>query len=196
MTGDHPSDERLLLYAEGERTDLVAAHLEACESCRRLVAEVEAGREALRSTPLLEFPADRREAVLAALPRRERTIPVRRFLAVAVPMTAVAAVVAVVALTGAGQGDPERTAEQMAADVQRDEAAALEAAPAEEGILDDAPLLTVEGPADEVVAFLRERGFDARVQADGVMVAGAEPGDGGCALERRPAGPLPVYLQP
>lgn len=183
----HPSNERLLLHAEGERSDLIAAHLAACEDCRRLVLEAEAGRQALRSAPLLEFPAERREAVLAALPRRERAFPTRRFLAVVAPMTAVAAVVAVVSLTRPG-GDVERAADQMAAEVRQDDAAALEAAPAEA-----VPVLTVEGPAAEVARLLREAGLDAEVAGDGVEVRGAGAGEIERALERRPAGPVPVY---
>ncbi|HVM16258.1 MAG TPA: hypothetical protein VM290_01580 [Gaiellaceae bacterium] len=192
MSELHPTDEQLFLYADGEPSREVEAHLRACADCRGAVDAAAAGRHALRSAPLLELPAARREAILAALPRRGRPPrPGRRFLGVAVPLAAVAAAVAVAALTG--DTDPERVAEEMAAqDAQRDAPAAMEAAPAE----GRAALPRVAGPPEEVAAALRARGLDARVVAGAVEVRGATRAQVEEALRDRAPGDVEVRLGP
>lgn len=194
MSSTHPTDEQLLLHAEGVLADdAVDEHVALCSTCREAVTAAAAGRAALLAAPLLELPASAREEALAALPARPRSRrPGRRFLGVAVPLTALAAVVAVVGLTGGG--DPERAAEQMAADdAQRDApAVAMEAAPAEE---DAAALRTVAGPAEEVAELLRAEGLDARVVDGAVEVYGAEYREVEEALRDRPAGEVEVRLR-
>jgi hypothetical protein len=203
MSELHPTDEQLLLHAEGESEQAVATHVAGCAECAEAVEASSAGRHALRSAPLLELPAARREAILTGLPRRERRRPGRRFVGVALPLVALASVVAVVGLSGGG--DPERTAEQMAAqDVARDApGAALEAAPAEDDVAAEeegaraesaAALRPVAGPPEEVARLLRGRGLDARVVDGAVEVRGAEARQVEEALRNRRDGPVEVRL--
>jgi hypothetical protein len=202
MTQTHPTDEELLLHAEGGAAPAVAEHVTACEECRSAVAAAQQGAEAVRAAPLLEYPARRREEVLAALPARERgRRPGRRFLGVAVPLVALASVVAVVGLTR-GSTDPERTAEQMAAqdagraaeDTADAPSAALEAAPAEEDAAERV-IRAVAGPPGEVAEALRDAGFDAEVVDGAVEVRDADPAAVEEALRGRPEGEVEVRLR-
>jgi len=196
----HPSDEQLLLHAEGEAEPAVRDHVDACAECSAAVRASIAGGEALRASPLLELPAAARERALASLPEPERASrrPSRRLLGVLVPLAAVASAVAVVGLTGGG-ADPERAAEQMAAeDVQRDApSAAMEAAPAqeEEAAADAAALRTVAGPPEEVAQILRDAGLGAEVVDGAVEVRGAEYRQVEAALRDRPPGEVEVRLR-
>jgi predicted anti-sigma-YlaC factor YlaD len=201
----HPTDEQLLLHAEGGREPAVERHLAGCEECREAVAASARGADALRTAPLLEYPAALREEVLVALPTPERARRSgRRFLGVTVPLVALASVVAVVGLTR-GTTDPERTAEQMAAqDAGRaaDDAAAtdapsaaLEAAPLDEETARAPELRAVAGPPEEVAATLRDAGFDARVVDGAVEVRDADAAAVEEALRGRPDGDVEVRLR-
>jgi hypothetical protein len=191
MSDAHPNDEQLLLYAEGERPAGVAEHVGACATCRQAVADAETGREALRTAPLLELPAGRRETVLAALPGREREPRLlrRRFLAVALPLVALAAVVAAVGLID--QSDPERAAEELREDAAREAPAALEADAAQQAD----PVRSVAGPAEEVAEALRARGFDAEVVDGAVEVTGASWTEVEEALQEREDGDVEVRVR-
>jgi hypothetical protein len=190
MSQGHPSDEQLLLYLEGERPGDVAGHVVACPRCRDALAAAPAGRDALRAAPLLKLPAARREALLAALPRQERPLARRRLLAVVLALVALAAVVGAVALTG--RSDPERTADELRREAERDApAAALEAAPAE----DAAAVRSVAGPPREVAALLRKAGLDARVVNGAVEVTGATDQEVAEALRGREPGGVEVRVR-
>lgn len=203
MSEIHPTDEQLLLYTEGEPAPAVVAHVEACPECRAAVEASTEGARRLQSAPLIEYPAARREEALAVLPPHERDRrPGRRFLGVAIPLVALASVVAVVGLTRGTTG-PERTAEQMAAqDAGRaaedagDEApsAALEAAPAEGDTARAPALRSVAGPPGEVADVLRAAGLDAEVVEGEVVVRGADATAVEEALRERPDGDVGVRL--
>jgi anti-sigma factor RsiW len=225
MAGNHPSDLELLEHVEGEldqeAADTLRAHIASCDACATAVAALERARSALHSSPLLELSARRRELILAGLPKQERerrplldflSSP-RRLVYVLAPVAAVA--IAVVALTstlgdGGGGRDAERSAEAPppaeaapeAAQAQADAGAeaggatggaAEEAAPAIESAV--APVVSVAGPPEEVVASLREEGLQAKVVNGAVEVTGATAEAVRRALEGRPRGDVPVYVR-
>jgi hypothetical protein len=202
MSEIHPTDEQLLLHAEGEREPAVDSHVATCSECRAAVEASARGAQALRHAPLLEYPAREREDVLAALPPHERAPRRgRRILGVAVPLVALASVVAVVGLTR-GTADPERAAEQMAAqDAARAESAdetppaALEAAPPGEDSARAPELRSVAGPAAEVAEVLRAAGLDADVVEGAVEVRGAGAEQVEEALRARADGEVEVRLR-
>lgn len=203
MSEIHPTDEQLLLYTEGERAPAVAAHVEACPECRAAVEASTEGARRLQSAPLVEYPAARREDALAALPPHERARrPGRRFLGVAIPLVALASVVAVVGLTRGTTG-PERTAEQMAAqdagraseDAGNAAPSALEAAPADEEAAGAPAVRSVAGPPGEVAGVLRAAGLDAEVVDGDVLVRDADVAEVEAALRQRPDGEVEVRLR-
>ena len=221
----HPDDLELFEYVEGDLDEArrlhVAAHLAACERCAAEVQLLEEGKQALRESPLLALPPKTKDALLRGLPRqveRERTpfsFSPRRLVAVLVPVAAVAiAVTAIVSTTGNGESEraaapPEPAAAEALKSVEGTgsaavEAPAAEAAPAAEPAQDAAtPSLgaaaqvrSVLGPPREVVALLREKGFDASVAEGAVQVRGADPASVEQALAKRPDGDVPVVLIP
>ncbi|MGH3034896.1 MAG: hypothetical protein ACRDON_10160, partial [Gaiellaceae bacterium] len=115
MTGTHPDELALLGYVEeGPHDAAVGEHLTACAACAEKVRLLEAGRDALRSAPLLELSEERRARILAALPPRRAPwapfAPLKRVLTVAAPVAAAGALVAVfvaVGTLGGGGGDEE-----------------------------------------------------------------------------------------
>src|SRR5215218_226978 len=107
MAGTHPDEHALLDYVDGERDPAVAEHVESCPPCVEHVRLLEAGRDALRSAPLLELGEERRKAMVAALPeRRDLWRPLRGRLgsaaAAAAALVLVAGIVALATLAGGG----------------------------------------------------------------------------------------------
>ena len=219
-TAMHPDDLELFEYVEGDlepaRRPEVAAHVAACGRCAEEVRFLEAGKEALRATPLLQLPQTRRKAILSGLPRqaeRERRgfsfLSTKRLVAVLTPVAAVVAVVAILASTG-GNGESEEAAAPAPQELARasksaDEpgAGAAEAAPAEAAPVEGAPsfgaappsaLRAVSGTPDEVADFLRGRGFDASVVKGTVEVRGAEPAALEQVLAELPDGGVQVVV--
>jgi anti-sigma factor RsiW len=189
VTGTHPEDVDLFDYVEGDlpprqRAEL-EVHLATCAQCAEHVARVQAGRDALRGTPFLEFPAHRREEILRELAThrsRTRRAPLftgRRLLAVLAPAAAVAA--AVVALTTIETGPDEEAATPGVGG-----GAEVQGAP-EDAQTAQARTLKAEGHASEVAEELRRKGLDARVVGDHVEVRGASRADVRRALETRRA---------
>lgn len=203
MTETHPDELALLAYLEEEPRDpAVAEHLTACPACGEKVRLLEAGRDALRSAPLLELSEERRARILEALPPRRDPWtafrPLRRVLTVAAPVAAAAALVAVFVAVGTlGGGGDEQSAGEGAATATM-EAAAPQAEDAEGGgteLLRAPPLRRVQGPAREIARELRAKGFAARLEKDSVVVTGADPAEVELALRDRPAGAVAVFVR-
>jgi hypothetical protein len=200
---EHPDELTLLAYVEGEEPQ-VADHVATCSACAESVRALEAGRAALRASPLLALPAERRARIVAALPargeRRLRLPSLRRTLLVAGPALAVAGVIGLFAAGGQLGGGAEREA---GGDAAAEAPAAQEAeeetggGAGEEGDPQSTttPLLQVQGPPGEVARVLRERGFEATVVAGAVEVRGADPEDVSVALADRPDGAVAVYVE-
>lgn len=216
MAGAHPTEIELFEYVEGDleeaATVTVRAHLETCPACAATVTELEQARRSLRDSPLLGLPAARLDAILSTLPAQERDRPAlleflsspKRLVAVLAPVAAV--VVAVVALTttGGGGGDEEAAREAgKAAPAATMAQADAEAGAATGGALDTVPLeaavppvVSVQGPAREVVKLLAAAGYQAEVVNGTVEVSGATEDEVRKALEGRPAGDVAVFLKP
>jgi len=220
----HPDDLELFEYVEGDLAETrrpdVAAHLATCERCAEEVRLLEAGKEALRESPLLALPPKTKDALLRGLPRQveHRRTPFsfspRRLVAVLAPVAVVAiAVTVIVSTTGNGEGEREAApAEPTAAQALKSteeagDAAAAEAAPAPETPpAAGAPSLeataapreirAVVGPPEEVAAFLRGRGFDASVVDDTVEVRATDSAAVERALAKRPDGDVHVVIAP
>ena len=210
MAEKHPDELELLSYVEEEltadaRRDVVE-HLVACRACAESVRRLEAGRDALRASPLLELPEGRREELVAALPERRDPWrpfrPVRSALLLAATGSAAAVFVgrfvfAAVQLGGGGEGDSEGG---EAAQVE--DAAGGGAEERTEGADTAAPTLleqgdlvrSVAGPPAEVVRVLRREGIAAEV-VEGAVVADARADEVEAALEWRRAGPVDVYVR-
>ena len=208
MAEKHPDELELLSYVEEEipadaRRDVVE-HLVACRACAESVRRLEAGRDALRASPLLELPEDVRREALAGLPeRRDRWRPfrpVRRAILVAAPVAAAAAfigvfVFAAVQLSGGGDDDSAGEAAQVqdaggGAEAERAEGADTSAPLLERGNL----VRSVEGPPAEVVRILRREGISAEV-VEGAVVADARAGEVEAVLADRRVGPVEVYVR-
>ena len=205
MDGAHPDELDLLAFVEDELPErlqaAVAEHMAVCAACAEAVRQLETGRYALRSAPLLELPEDKREAVLADLPAR----PVRRGWTwrprLVVPALATVAVVAL-ATAVVLRGDFDRDeSEGAAVGTVVEEAGQDTAAGAPEAATTDMSralsgnqVASVEGPPAEVARLLRRRGFDAYVADQAVGVRDADPSEVRRALVGRPAGPVPVFI--
>jgi anti-sigma factor RsiW len=209
MAEKHPDELELLAYVEeeipaDERQDVVE-HLVACRACAESVRRLEAGRGALRGSPLLELPEERRREALAALPERRDPWrpfrPLRRAILVAAPVAAAAAFVGVfvfaaVQLGGGGDDDSEGgEAAQVqdaggGAEAERSQGADTSVPLLEQGML----VRSVAGPPAEVVRILRREGISAEV-VEGAVVAAARAGEVEAALGDRPAGPVDVYVR-
>jgi putative zinc finger protein len=202
VTGTHPDDIELFDYVEGDVPDDVKAalevHLASCAECAEHVARVTAGRDALRAAQFLQLPPRRREAIFLNLPEQRRAagrspaLSPKRLLAVLTPIAAVAAVVAaLVTTTGnpAGGGEASATVGggQAALGTQTKESAQMDQST-------KAPTLSVLGPADQVAAELRRKGFDARVAGGRVEVRKATRAEVRNALADRRTGRVRIVI--
>jgi anti-sigma factor RsiW len=176
MAGAHPEDFELLAYVEEElgaaRAREIAEHAESCAVCTRQIGELETARNALRAAPALRLPVERRDRLVAELPARARTprAAPRRLFALAAALLAVAALLAIVATQENGPsvgGEAEQAAEQSRPETGTPERGADTGAP-EAAAGKEQPLAQVEGPPSRVAAFLRERGYEARI-VDGTV---------------------------
>jgi hypothetical protein len=186
VTGTHPDDIDLFDYVEGDMPDAGRAelevHLASCAQCAEQVARVQAGREALRESQLLQLSAPRRDAILLDLPpqRRERrraSLSLKPAIA-ALAVAGVAAAIAIAVINVDGTGGDDQSAGGAAAATTESPAAGetgggggLEAA--EDRAAAKSRLLFAAGPADAVAAELRRKGFDAEVVGDRVEVRNA-----------------------
>lgn len=205
MAGTHPDEHALLDYVDGERHPAVAEHVESCPACVERVRLLEAGREALRSAPLLELGEERRKAMIAALPeRRDLWRPLRGRLgpaaAAAAALVLVAAVVALATLAGGGGGrsDDEGAGGGGAAPQALESGGGETRGTATTGTratLDvGAPVRRVRGPVEEVVRLLRGHGIPA-VRRDGSVVAVGDRDEVLATLAGRPRGRVAVYVR-
>lgn len=198
MSGTHPDEIRLLDYVEGDldnaARDVVDAHLADCADCAGQIKRLEAGREALRSAPMLEAPA----GLLGELPEQarpaRRSFRPRRAIAILAPVAAIAGVVAIVATTNpdGSSGDDEAARAVAAETAQAQEGGGQELAPA----FDAAVVRSVAGPPREVVQLLQAQGLDARRLDGRVEVKGATAERVEIALADRPNGPVEVVAVP
>ena len=203
MAGMHPEDVDLLAYVEDEldsaRAGEIADHARTCAACASQVRELEAARDALRASPVLRLPAERRDHLVRELPtpaHTRRATP-RRLFALVAALVAVAALLAVVAtqqngprLGGQAEEEAVEQTPPQTGEAERDAGppgAALEAA---------APVAEVEGPPSRVVDFLEERGYAASVVDGSVVVRTKRRAAVGGLLKRRFAsGDVQVYVR-
>jgi anti-sigma factor RsiW len=206
MAGTHPDELDLLAYVDGETSDRsVAEHVAGCPACAGQVRRLEAGRDALRASALLELPEHRRQAILAGLPRREprRSISRRRLLTVLAPVAVVAGLVAVATNIergpglGGGGDDEAAVAEPAAGEAPSprvmEEAEGTEAQGQSKA--DTTALRSVAGTPEGVASYLRQRGFKARAVESTVEVRGARRARLLKVLEGRPEGHVVVLLK-
>jgi hypothetical protein len=210
MTEKHPDQLELLSYVEdeldpGPRQEL-AGHLAACSSCAEQVRRLEAGRDALVASPLLDLPEGRREEILASLPERPDRWrlfrPVKQALLVAAPVAGAAALIAVFVLAGTqlgggGDGDSGGEAAQVADEAAGETSEERPETESESAPLRDDPTLlrSVQGPASEVVRALEGEGIPAEIDAQGRVIAEARRGEVRAALAGRPPGDVQVYVR-
>jgi anti-sigma factor RsiW len=213
MAEKHPDELALLSFVEEELDDAgrqeVSEHLVACRACSGQVRRLEAGRAALRASPLLELPAERRDEIMAALPERRdpwrRFRPARRVLVVAAPVAAAACLVGVFVLAGTqlgGGGDDDESAGsalESSADERGEEGAPAAGQDAVTTVQElDQPagfVRAVQGPPADVVRLLRREGIEAEAAQDGSVRAEARRVDVEAALAGRPAGDVAVYVK-
>lgn len=227
MENGHPDELELLAHVdEGPRSPRereVAAHVRACGDCAATVAELQAGRAALRAAPRLELSAARRAAISAALAehrpgRRSRVSPMR-LAAVLAPVAVVAAAVVLAdPFRDGGGGDTGRDA-AAPAEIQRAQEDVADGGAADEGaqggaaegeapasgsdsaagggdaLSADDPVATVAGPPTDVLRLLRDAGLTARLSGGRVVVSGATGDEVLNALGERRRGRVPVVLE-
>jgi anti-sigma factor RsiW len=202
VTGTHPTDIELFDYVEGDVTNdrkaELEVHLASCALCAEHVARVTAGRDALRGAQFLQLPPRRREAIFLNLPEQRRTagrspaMSPKRLLAVLTPIAAVGAVVAALVTTTGNQGGGEAGATGGGGG-----AAALGTQTKESAQMDQSakgPTLLVAGPAEQVAAELRQKGFDARVVGKRVEVRNATRAEIEGALVNRRTGRVRIVI--
>ena len=212
MAEKHPDELELLAYVEEELTAEasrdVGEHLVACRACAESVRRLEAGRGALRASPLLELPANVREETIARLPERRDPWrpfrPVRRAILVAAPIAAAAAFVGVfvfAAVQLGGGSDEEAGDAGEAAQVEDAAGGGADTGRAEDSdtraqsLAQPGELVrSVAGPPAEVVRVLRREGIPAEV-VEGVVVADSRAGEVEAALAGRAAGPVDVFVR-
>jgi hypothetical protein len=209
MAGTHPDEHALLAHAEGEGDDAVAGHVRTCPACAEQVRLLQAGRDALRSAPLLELGEERRKELIAALPeRRERRAPFFRRLqpaaAAAAALVLVAGIVALATLAGGDGGDGGDGREEgggAAPALESDRAAGGgEAATTTEKTSTPlqstlgGPVRRVEGSVEDVIRLLQSQGIPA-VQRNGSVLATGERDDVRAALAGLQRGPVAVYVR-
>jgi anti-sigma factor RsiW len=204
MDGAHPNELDLLAYVEEDLPDAhkaaVAEHVAVCQTCADSVRRLETAREALRSAPLLEMPAESRAAVLAGLPARAPKRRLRWRPALVAPALATAAVAAVIAglvfnIDWGGGGQEEAAVTGAPATVM-EEAAGEDAPSAGENRRLSYALRSVEGPPREVALNLRRKGFAARAVDSTVRVRNADPDAVMRALAGRPDGRVRIEVVP
>lgn len=202
MAGTHPDEHALLDYVDGERDPAVTGHVSSCPTCADRIRLLEAGRDALRSAPLLELGEERRRELVAALPER----PERRSrlfarlgpaAAAAATLVLVAGIVALATLAGGGGGD-EGGGEAgggggAAQEAHADTAGGATTGPRTAQDLGE-PVRRVQGPASTVLRLLHKRGIPA-VLHDGSVLARADREDVQLALKDRPPGAVAVYIR-
>jgi len=202
VTGTHPEEVDLFDYVEGElsagrRTEL-EAHLASCATCAEQVALVQAGKDALGESQLLQLPPARRVVISTSLPDRRRATghrpapSPRRLLALLTPVAAIAAVVVVLVSSGVFDTNGNDQGGSAAAGATNqlqteDQAGGAEAA---------APVMKVAGPATTVADELRRKGIRSRVVGNSVEVRDATRAEVERALENRGAGRVEVVLIP
>lgn len=210
MAEKHPDELELLSYVEEElladaRRDVVE-HLVACRGCAESVRRLEAGRDALRASPLLELPEERRREVLTGLPERRGPWrpfrPVRRAILVAAPVAAAAAFVGVFVFAAVQAGGDGGDADSAGEAAQVQDAGGGAEAERAQGADTGVQTLTqqgelvrsVAGPPAEVVRILRREGISTEV-VEGAVVADAGAGEVDAALGGRASGPVEVYVR-
>ena len=198
----HPHDIELFEYVEDElpqaRRDEIAAHLATCSVCAEQVAAATAGGEALRGTTRLELPESRREEIMRSLPAQEprasgesRAFSPRAALALVTVFIAIAAVIGVVVSSNGGSGQESSAGggAEAAAD------ATATSGPGGGGESAEAKSsLFSRGSAEEVAEELQQKGFDASVQKDRVVVRGATKAQVRVALADRGPGDVRVVV--
>jgi Putative zinc-finger len=212
MTEKHPDQLELLSYVEdeldpGPRQEL-AGHLAACSSCAEQVRRLEAGRDALVASPLLDLPEGRREEILASLPERPDRWrlfrPVKQALLVAAPVAGAAALIAVFVLAGTqlGGGGDDDSGGGEAAQVGADEGGQTteqgpeaESAPLRDELAGATLVRSAQGPPAAIVRVLEREGIPAEVDSEGRVIAEARAGEVTAALVGRPPGDVPVYVR-
>jgi hypothetical protein len=202
----HPDETQLFAYVEGEPTAPdVAGHVRDCAVCADRVAELEAGRDALRAAPLLQLPDRRSRSIFEQLDRsaEERRARVRRLrdgdgwwawspkrlVAVLTPIAAILAVVTVFASTS-GTGD-DQAGERAAAG-----STTAGAADQESALAAPAAVRSVAGTAGQVARFLQQQGLDAEAVDGRVEVRNAGPERVRQALVGIDDGAVPVVIAP
>jgi anti-sigma factor RsiW len=202
MVGTHPDEHALLAYTDGERDPAIVEHVAACPACAEQVRLLEAGRDALRSAPLLELGEERRRELVASLPeRRERWAPLRGRLgpaaAAAAALVFVAGIVALATLPNGG-GDEAGEVGGPALEAQEGAGGGEEVPTATTGKraaeLAAAPVRRVQGPVEEVIRLLQSQGIPA-VQRDGSVVAVGARDEVRAVLSGRPRGRVAVYVR-
>jgi anti-sigma factor RsiW len=203
VAGTHPDDLDLFDYVEGdlapERRTVVQAHLAGCPVCAEQVRRVEAGRDALREAQFMHLPERRGEGIFMNLPvqvrepARRRALSPKQLLAVLTPVIAIAAVIGVLATSGTNSnenaGSAAAGAETAGAVTRSAGGGGAEAA--------DSLVVSVSGPASEVVEELQRKGFDAKLRSDRVVVYGkVETESLRKALADRPRGGVEVFVRP
>jgi anti-sigma factor RsiW len=209
MAREHPDDLTLLAYVERElgaaERGTLAAHVAACPACAEAVRRLQTAREALRSSPLLELPDERRSALYRRLPERKERFgflePFRHGLGRAVPalvgLVLIAGIIAL-ATQGGGGDDEEGAAPALEAGGGEAEREAEEGADTElaapPGGREDL-VRRVRGPAAQIAERLRLAGVRAVVR-DGSVVARGHPAEVRALLKERPRGRVAVYARP
>jgi Putative zinc-finger len=216
MAESHADEITLLAYVDGELRDderqAVEGHLETCPTCAEEARRLEAGRDALRASPLLELSEERRHAIVGSLPARKEAwsflAPLRRLgpaLPAAAALLMVAAFVALATqLPRGGDDDSGGEAAMATEEAAEDRAGGGEATAAPEAEGDEGegaealksaePVARVEGPPGEVVRLLRENGHPAFVR-DGSVVAVGDEREIRSELARRARGPVRVFAR-
>jgi hypothetical protein len=205
---EHLHELDLLDFADGEldraRRREIEAHLATCPECAASLAEVESGRDALRSSALLQLPPERREAIRRALPVagpdriRGMTFPHRRLatiLAAALVLGGVAAGIIVTGVEGPNFGAGNDNAAEGSTGAA---AGGFEPQPSSGGgRAAQATLAHVQGPAEALAAELRQRGYDARVEEGDVHIRVTEgvPPVLLHFLDTLPSGPVAVIAE-
>ena len=205
MTMEHPHENDLLAYVEDElardRRDVVRMHLDSCAACRAQVAEVEAGRAALRAAPALELSPDGRSAILAGLgpaePRRRR--PSWRLVAVVAAALALATATGIAVTISSGDDTSDDAGAVAASGEARAESETTAGSSTAPTLSSDAPTLVgrVSGTPASVAQALRDDGFDAVVR-NGQVVVQAEDvqrDDLERAVAKLGRGPVAVYVR-
>ena len=209
----HPDEVQLFDYVEGEPTaPEIAAHVHECPVCAGRVAELEAGRDALRSAPLLNLPPRRSLALLEQIDRmaderRERVRKMRdrpswagpfsspkRLLAILTPVAAIIAVVTVFASTN-GKGD-EQAVQTSAKAGQTTAAGGGGGALESQSATAAAPVRSIAGKPGQIARYLSQLGFDAQAVDGRVEVRGTTEQKLRDALKGVEDGPVPVVLMP